>query len=106
MELTTAQVAARLGVNEQRVLALTKQGRIEPTRRVRGAYLFDEAAIEAFAALPRVRTGRPKRAPTETAAPRTQNSSGIISEAINDPPVTTSDVLRAPVDRLRSPRSG
>lgn len=47
-ELTTSQVAERLGVTRQLVLWLVKQGRLEPTRKLpasNGTYLFAEADV-------------------------------------------------------------
>lgn len=61
MELTAAQAGERLGISERRVQVLAKQGRLAFTRRLRGVYLFDEVAVTSFAALPRVRTGRPRK---------------------------------------------
>jgi excisionase family DNA binding protein len=61
VELTSEQVAARLGVTESRIRQLVIAGRLTPSRTVGKGYLFDEAAIDAFATLPRSRTGRPRK---------------------------------------------
>ena len=66
MELTTVQAAARLGMSDGRVRQLIRAGKLQPSRKVGGAYLLDEAAVDAFAAQELPQTvgyprGRPRK---------------------------------------------
>lgn len=51
-DLTTSQVAQRLGVTRQLVLWLVRQGRLEPTQKLpaaNGTYLFAADDVEQLA---------------------------------------------------------
>lgn len=66
MELTTTEAAARLGMTDGRVRQLIRAGALRPSRKVGGAYLLDEAAVDAFARTQPAQTvgyprGRPRK---------------------------------------------
>lgn len=67
--VTAAQAAEILGVTKPRVNQLTRDGRLAVAGTVgAGVRLYRRAAVEAFAAKPRPRTGRPAGA--KDGAPR------------------------------------
>ena len=67
MELSTAQVAARLGVSQRQVQRLVAAGQLPLTRRVGRTELVDAAAAQRLTSTVR-RRGRPWREPTAWAA--------------------------------------
>ena len=60
--LTSAQVAARLGISRQRIAQLVALGRLRPAMQLpAGDRLFDPREVERFAAAPKSRGGRPRK---------------------------------------------
>lgn len=59
MDLTTAQVAEKLGISTVRVSQFARAGRLKFSRRVGRAFLFRPADVEKFAAKER-KPGRPE----------------------------------------------
>jgi excisionase family DNA binding protein len=57
--LTTQNAALKLGVSPSRVRQLVREGRLIAQKMGRDL-LISRATVEAFALLPRRRTGRPK----------------------------------------------
>ena len=63
-DITTSEAAELLGVSHRRVQQFVHDGRLQLTRKVRGAMLVDRRAVEALAKIPRPRgiTRQPKGA--------------------------------------------
>jgi excisionase family DNA binding protein len=59
--LTTSQAAQRLGVSRQRINQFILSGRL-PALQIAGRYFVGVATLDAFAKLPRLRSGRPSKA--------------------------------------------